>query len=195
MSAGTESLQADSFIHLKTKIQKGLIIKSKLKMPRLNNEDRARALGMLESGRTQDYVARHFNVSRRTVTRLVQRVNATGSLADRPRSGAPRVTSVRQDVYIRQRHLRDRFVTAQSTSSLVLGNRGRTISRNTVRNRLREHGISCRRPLRGVILTNRHRQQRRQWATNERGRLWNNVVFSDESRFNLSGADGRVSVY
>lgn len=164
-------------------------------MPRLSNENRARALAMLECGRTQDFVARRFNVSRRTITRLVHRVNTTGSLLDRPRSGAPRVTSVRQDNYLRQRHLRDRFLTAQASSSTVIGNRGRTISPNTVRNRLRDYGISCYRPYRGMVLTQRHRQQRRQWAVNERGRPWNTVVFSDESRFNLSGADGRIRVY
>ena len=74
----------------------------------------------------------------------------TGSLSDRPRSG----------------HLRDRFTTSQSTSSVVVGNRGRTVSRNTVRNRLRERGNFCRRPQRGVILTERHRRDRRQWAQN-----------------------------
>ena len=45
--------------------------------------------------------------------------------ADRPRSGRPLVTSVRQDNYVRQRHLRDRFVTAESTSRLVVGKHGR----------------------------------------------------------------------
>lgn len=164
-------------------------------MPRLSNEDRARALGMLESGRSQDYVARRFNVARSTVVRLVQRVNVTGSLADRPRSGAPRVTSVRQDNFIRQRHLRDRYLTAQSTADTVVGNRGRPISRNTVRNRLRDRGISCRRPYRGAILTRRHRLNRLNWARNNRGRNWRNIVFSDESRFNLSTADGRIRIY
>ncbi|MES9991864.1 MAG: helix-turn-helix domain-containing protein, partial [Candidatus Thiodiazotropha sp.] len=99
-------------------------------MPRLNNEDRARALGMLESGQSQDYVARRFNVSRSKIVQLVRRVNATGSLSDRPRPGAPRVTSVLQDNFIRVCHLRDRYVTAQSTASTVIGYRGRTISRN-----------------------------------------------------------------
>ena len=164
-------------------------------MPRLNNEDRARALGMLECGQTQDNVARRFNVARSTITRLVQRVNVTGSLSDRPRPGAPRVTSVRQDTHIRLRHLRDRYVTAESSASLVMGNRGRTISRSTVRNRLRERGISCRRPYCGPVLKQRHRIERQRWAINNRGRRWRNVVFSDESRFNLSLADGRVRIY
>ena len=164
-------------------------------MPRLNNEDRARALGMLECGRSQDYVARRFNVSRSTITRLVHRVNVTGSLSDRSRPGAPRVTSVQQDNFIRQRHLRDRYVTAESTALTVNGNRGRTISRNTVRYRLRDRGIRCRRPYRGPVLTPRHRRERQYRAANNRGRQWRNVDVSDESRFKLFNADGRIRIY
>ena len=134
-------------------------------------------------------------MSRSTITRLVQRVNATGSLSDRPRPGAPRVTSVRQDNFLRLRHLRDRYVTAQSTASTMVGNRGRIIRRNTVRNRLGEHGISCRRPYRGPVLTQRYRLERQQWAVHNRRKPWRNVVFSDESRFNLSNADGRIRIY
>ena len=44
------------------------------------------------------------------------------------------MTSIRQDNMIRQRHLRDRFVTAQSMSHAVIGNRGRPIHRDTVIN-------------------------------------------------------------
>lgn len=164
-------------------------------MPRLNSEERAQVLAMLECGRTQEQVARRFNVSRMTIVRLIQRVRDTGTFKDRPRSGRPRVTSVRQDNYIRQRHLRNRFLTAVSTSRVVVGNRGRPISRHTVRNRLRERGISCRRPYRGLVLNRRHHHERFAWAHNHRNQRWNNVVFSDESRFNLSNADGRIRVY
>lgn len=164
-------------------------------MPRLNNQDRGRILGMLESGISQSRVTRRVNVARSTIVRLVRRVNETGSVSDRPRPGAPRVTSMRQDNFIRQRHLRNRFVTAQSTTSVVVGNRGRHVSRNTVRRRLRERGILCRRPYRGVVLTDRHRRERQQWAQNNIGRRWRDVVFSDESRFNVSFADGRVRIY
>ena len=59
-------------------------------MPLLKNENRARALGMLECGISQYDIARRFGVSISTIARLVQRVNNTGSLSDRPRSGAPR---------------------------------------------------------------------------------------------------------
>ena len=64
-----------------------------------------------------------------------------------------------------------------------------------MRNRLRDRGISCLWPYRGPILTRRHRLDRQQWARNNRGRNWLNVVFSDESRFNISNADGRIRIY
>ena len=163
-------------------------------MPRLNSEERARVLAMLECGQTQEQVARRFNVSRSTIRRLVRRVKVTGTFADRPRSGRPRVRSVRQDNFKRQRHLRDRFVTAESTSCVVVSDRGRPISRYRVRRRLRERGITCRRPYRGLVLTLRHRHQRLIWARNHRGQRWQNVVFSDELRFNLWNADGRIRV-
>ena len=152
-------------------------------------------LGLLAGGATQTEVARRFNVADSTITRLVTRVNATETTAERPRPGQPRVTSVRQDHYIRQRHLRNRFATAQSTANAIVGNRGRSIHRETVINRLRERVIYCRRPARCQALTQRHRLERQRWALNNRRRQWDNVVFSDESRFNIHHADGRVRIY
>ena len=128
-------------------------------MPRLNSEERAQAFAMLESGRTQEQVARRFNVSRSTILRLIRRARDAGTFIDRPCSGRPRVTSIQQDNYIRQCHLRDRFVTAESTPRIVVGSCGRPISRHTVRNRLRERGITCRRTYRGLDLTLRHRHK------------------------------------
>ena len=130
----SKSTQLPVTVYLQVEIHKEIWKLKGIKMPRLNNENRTRALGMLECGISQNDVAGRFGVSRSTITRLVQRVNTTGSLSDRPRSGAPRVTSVRQDVFIRQRYLRDRFTTSKSTSAVVVGNRGRAVSRNTVRN-------------------------------------------------------------
>ena len=56
-----------------------------------------------------------------------------------------------------------------------------------------------RRPYKGLILTNQHRQERLRWC---RGRLswrlnneWSHVLFSGESRFNLFHSDGCARVY
>lgn len=56
-----------------------------------------------------------------------------------------------------ERQLQDGFVTAETTSWLVVGNRGRPVSRPKV-------GVICRRAKRSAIITLRHRQQRLEFA-------------------------------
>ena len=53
---------------------------------------------------------------------------------------AMRATTARQEDYIRQRHLRNRFLTASSTLNLVVGTNGRPIYRSTMTKRLRDYG-------------------------------------------------------
>lgn len=86
-------------------------------MPRLRQDLRNQIVGLLQAGTSQRECARRFHVHQSTIFRLHQRFVATGSVADRPRPGQPRVTTRRQDNFIRQRHLRDRFTTAVSTAS------------------------------------------------------------------------------
>ena len=71
-------------------------------------------------------------------------ISKTGTVQDRQRSGRPRVTSRRQDNYIRTSHLRNRFQSASLTARSIPGHR--RISPRTVRNRLREANIRPRRP-------------------------------------------------
>ena len=90
-------------------------------MPRLNESDRWRAVGMIEAGVRHTDVARQFDVHRNTVDALWRRYQQFGTTRDRPRSGRPRVTSNRQDTYIRVVHLRDRLRTATLTARSIPG--------------------------------------------------------------------------
>lgn len=170
-------------------------------MPRLSTNNRHEVLGMLRGGVTVGAVAAHFGVHHTTIYRLARRFQVTGSVNDRPRSGAPRVTTPRQDRRICRSHLADRFQTAVDTARATLGVQNRPISSRTVRRRLADSNLRCRRPYRGVILTQRHRETRVQWATNrgylrDHGNLgWGSVVFSDESRFVLSFSESRTRIY
>ena len=102
-------------------------------MPRLRKDEREQAISMLRAGMTQLQVANHFNVSRMTITRLANRVRNTASTNDRPRSGRPRETTLRQDRYIRIIHLRNRFVNASQTARQTHGRNDNSISSQTVR--------------------------------------------------------------
>ena len=122
-------------------------------MVRLTDVQRGRAIALLMQGQSQQQVANHFGVNVSTIERLVRRLRETGHLADRPRSGRPRVTSRRQDRTIRLAHLRNRHLTATETALNTVGTHNRQISPKTVGSRLREIGLRARRSYVGLPLT------------------------------------------
>ncbi|GFV82152.1 uncharacterized protein TNCV_2790501 [Trichonephila clavipes] len=72
------------------------------------------------------------------------------------------------------------------------------VSSRTIRRRLVEGHLGSLRPLRVLPLTSTHRRLRLEWCYargNWTAAEWNQVVFSDESRFNLSSDDNRVRVW
>ena len=163
-------------------------------MPRLNQNQRIQALTMLARGDNVSNVSKAFGSPRNTIIRLRQRFQQTGGVADRRRPGRPKVTNPRTDRFITLTHLRCRFQTATSST------RQYGISKQTVLRRLRQarQPIRPRRPYVGQVLTARHWAARLQWAQRHFrwGRQqWARVLFSDESRFNLSHHDGRILVF
>ena len=149
---------------------------------------------MLQGGISETDVARQVGCHLTTITRLVQRYQLTGVVAGRPRSSRPRVTTPAQGRFIRVTHPRNRTQAASRTAALVQGPRG-PVSTDIIRRRLRDGGLHCRRPYVRPILTRQHRRRRLQWTRQHqrwRRAQWRQVFFSDESRFHLSHADGRL---
>ena len=152
---------------------------------------------MLQGGMRTADVAREINCNVRTVRRLRERYRETGRTADRPRSGGPRVTTPAQDRYIGTSHLQDRYRMATTTARVTPETHNPSISAQTVRRRLREAGLRAWTPVVRLVLTRRHRQQRRLWAqTHNRWTRpdWQKVLFTDESWFCLTRGDGRIHV-
>ena len=115
----------------------------KVAMPRLDTATRNIAIGRFQAGESQNEVARTLNVNQSTISRLWNIFQQTGSTNDRHRSGRPRITTPGQDRFIRVFHLRNRTVATSTTAAGIPGLR--RISSQTVRKRLRQHGIRPRR--------------------------------------------------
>ena len=136
-------------------------------------------------------VSRAFGCHRNTIIRLRQRFQQTGGVADLRRPGRPRITNPRTDRFIKLTHFRRRFQTATGSARQCV------ISKQTVLRRLRQarQPIRPRRPYVGQMLTAHHWAARMEWAQQHFrwGRQqWVRVLFSDESRFNLSHHDGGI---
>ncbi|GFU64396.1 transposable element Tcb1 transposase [Trichonephila clavipes] len=73
---------------------------------------------------------------------------------------------------------------------------GVSLCASSIRRRLLQRGLRARIPLYRIPLTQNHRRLRLQWANVHRSWRadWQQVVFSDESRFNLWHHDDRIRV-
>ena len=158
------------------------------------SNQRLQALTMLARGDNVSNVSRAFSCHRNTIIRLRQRFQQTGGLADRRRPGRPRVTNYRTDRFITLTQLQRRYQTATSST------RQYGISKQTVLRHPRQarQPIRPRRPYVGKVLTARHWAALLQWAQRHFSwgrRQWAQVLFSDESRFNLSHHDIQIRVF
>ena len=148
----------------------------------MQKNDRNVAVGMILAGKRLEDIARRFNVHRNTISRLKSKFAMTGSTDTLAGHGCPRITTRPQDIFILTRHLRNRFLSAESTARNIPGLR--RISDRTVRNRLKEHGLKpCRPAVRPVLKVN-HKRNRLTWARQRQhwNREWNRIMFTDASR-------------
>ncbi|GFV16647.1 HTH_Tnp_Tc3_2 domain-containing protein [Trichonephila clavipes] len=117
-----------------------------------------------------------------------------GTLARKTGSGATRKTTRREDRSIVWQALVDHTV----TRSRIRADVGVAIVPQTISRYIAEANLKSKRPFRALPLTPEHRQLRLQWC--QARSMWNvtdwqNVVFSDESRFVLGIDDNRVWVW
>lgn len=157
---------------------------------------RGRIVGMREGGFSYREIAARTQCNASTVMRIWKKWTDENQTRRKPGSGAQKNTTPRDN-----RHLIRMAVTERTASSRVLAQHwstatGALMSSSTVRRRLVQHGLRARVPLRRIPLSLNHRHLRLQWAQQYRAyrTQWQQVVFSDESRYNLEYNDGRVRV-
>ncbi|GFS78811.1 transposable element Tcb2 transposase [Trichonephila clavipes] len=114
-----------------------------------------------------------------------------------PGSGRPRQTSRREDRHIVRNARVQPTASSTAIQALVAPSLGAPVSSRNIRRYLAEGHLGLPHPLRVLPLTSNHRRLRLEWCR-VRGNCTvterNQVIISDESRFNLSSDDNRVCV-
>ncbi|GFW26472.1 transposable element Tcb1 transposase [Trichonephila clavipes] len=106
-------------------------------------------------------------------------------------------TTSREDRQIGRMVVKNRSVTSRNVAQHIEPVTHHSVSALTIRRRLQQSGLSTRRPLLGLPLTQNHRRLRRQWCDERRtwAAEWIEVVFTDESRICLQHRYGRIRVW
>ena len=188
-------------------------------MGRLNQCQRAEAIGMLRAGWTITTIARHFQCSRYTVYNLKRYYEQKGDRGGRRYWRQDKLRTLwRHTTGIHERWqplllelwgvitgeccfvffsiAQGSEVTSTAVSDFHFLPFRRFVNPETIRRILKSSLIRCRHPYKG-LMTQRHRAGRLTWARAHARwtRQWGTVLFSDESKFNVSFADGRLWVW
>ncbi len=131
-------------------------------------------------------IAKRLKIGKKTLQEIVKRFAERGSVQDREgRWRKKKKTSTREDRKIIQMSLKDRRKSSPDISKDLKEDIGVELSSRTIRRRLLDSGLKSCRAKKKPLLSEIAREKRLRWAREHRNFNWNNVVFSDESRFCL----------
>ena len=135
--------------------------------------------------------------SKSVVGRVVKSYNDTGKIFSAFKTSRPRKTSAREDRIMQRMSLKDRFKSCTEIKRVMNSTSCVNVSRQTVSRRLQEIGLFNRIPRKKPLVSSKNKKKRFEFAnryviwTYEN---WAKVFFSNESKFNLFGNDGKNNV-
>ena len=147
---GLHSTQFESFLIVSTKTGKQMGRRSGMTL--MTFEQRERATGMLTAGMSARDVDRHFQRHESTISRLRNRFQQTGNVADRPRLGRPRKITPQEDRFLTTSSRRNRFLSGRKLGCLLRNATDTRVCNRTVRNRLHAARLKVCRPCVGIPL-------------------------------------------
>ena len=147
------STQFESFLIVSTKTGKKKSMSNVIPpRPGMTFEQRERAIGMLTAGMSARDVARHFQRHESTISRLLNRFQQNGNVAECPKSARPRKTTPRKDRFLKTSSRRNGFFSSRKLGRLLGNATGTRVCDRTVRNRLHAARLKACRPYVGIQL-------------------------------------------
>lgn len=142
-------------------------------------------------------IAERLNISKTACVQAIQFISKTDSVNNVSRKRRPRKTTVREDRILHRISEADRHKTAEQVLNESDTEISSKISVRTVRRRLNEFNLMGRIARKKPLISERNRKLRLRFAKEHRYWTvvdWSKIVFTDESKFNRMGSDGKTYV-
>ena len=163
-----------------------------------SNEFRELVIKHFLNGDSEHKIAKTMLCSRNTIHSMIVKYKKTKCIANIFGRGRKRKTTKRIDQAIQRKVKVDRQKSAPSVRQEITQEFGVTISNQTVRRRLYEIGfygrVARKRPYVNKASRIKHLNYVKMYENKDMD-FWKRVLWSDESKFNLFGTDGKVMVW
>ena len=156
------------------------------------------AIQHFENGDSYAEIAKKALMPRSSVQYIVEKYKKTKCVLNMKGRGRKRKTTTAVDRIIQRKIKVDRRKSAPTVTQELEKELAVTIHPNTVRNRIHEIGLYGRVARKKPLVNKPNRAKRIQYAKTMIEKpfgYWKDVLWSDESKFNLFGSDGKIMVW
>lgn len=151
-----------------------------------------------KSGKSQREIAKIVKKARTTVENIIQRFKNEGRVTNKPKISTKKLFSERQERWIVNQIKINPRLSAPKLRDMVEKHFNISCNAETIRRVLRKDGVNGRIARKKPFVSLKNKKIRLQFAHSYAGKdfsFWKNVIFTDESKYNLFGSDGRVNVW
>ena len=160
---------------------------------------RDQSIGLFKANYSFSQISKVLSLPKSTIQYIVNKWKRFGDTKNAPRSGRPRKISKRGLRVLIKVVRENRWSTLGNITTEFNKDNKDHISSTTIRRRLNEYGFRSRIPARKPLISENNRKKRlvyynlyKSWSLFQ----WTQVIWSDESRFNLLQAtDGKTRVW
>lgn len=149
-------------------------------------------------GKSVRNISQLLNIKKSTVNDCIQRYKKDNRISLKGSTGRPRTLNIHEERRVIRKIKKDPKLSAPRITQEVFEETSKKVNPETIRRVLRKQGYNGRVARKKPFINDRNRKRRLKFALEYRLKdesWWNDVIFCDESKFNIFGSDGRQMIW
>jgi transposase len=150
-----------------------------------------------EHGMSQFEISKMYYISQSTVSKTIKKYKHRGDYSRKPGSGRKKVLSSSDLDFCSHEIEREPKIGSRKLKTKLTEERGKSVSDRTIRRNLCSiglHGrVACKKPLLSKANIEKRYEHSKVWINYENSD-WERIIWSDETKINLFGSDGKAYV-
>jgi transposase len=133
-----------------------------------------------------------------TAQKIVKKYNIHKSVVNRSGRGRKKIITQKESHLVKWQLIKDRKISAKKAAEEFEKTTGKKVSAKTIKRIGKENEYNQRIALKKPYINSRNRKKRIEFANdnlNKDNSYWKRILWSDESKFNLFGSDGKIKVW